>query len=308
MGGNSQSRLPLEGSADEIDDVIGAVNRMLDEILRLLNQLKAVGDNIAHDLRTPLAVVSARLTRVNAEGDEQALRGAVKQSLADLDRAMTTAAALLRISEIENWRRRSAFAEVDIAAICAEIGDFYAPLAEAKQIILTIKASDPVLIYGDADLLREAVVNLIDNAVKFTQKGGTVRVEAEKTNRGPCLRVADNGPGIALADRENVLKRFYRAPEFRNIPGNGLGLSMVATIAELHGLKLRIEDNHPGALIELAPPTKALPSPEGSKGKSIPLLGRLRRLFLGTEKARVGSDSGAAAFTGKADRVFRELP
>lgn len=257
MDGNFQSRLPLGGRKDEIDDVIGAVNRMLDEILRLLRQLKSVGDNIAHDLRNPLAVVAARLNRVLAEDDPQKLAPAVRQSLVDLDKAMTAAAALLRISEIENWSRRSAFKDVDLAGICAEVGDFYAPLAEASSITLTTKAEPPLIVHGDPDLLREALINLVDNAIKFTPKGGDVRIEAEKCSEGVTIRVADTGPGIAPHERENVVKRFYRAPEARNVPGNGLGLSMVAMIAQLHGLQLRIADNWPGALIELGPPAKA---------------------------------------------------
>jgi signal transduction histidine kinase len=258
MDGNFQSRLPLGGHKDEIDDVISAVNRMLDEILRLLRQLKSVGDNIAHDLRNPLAVVAARLNRVLNEGDPQKLAPAVRQSLADLDKAMTAVAALLRISELENWSRRSAFKDVDLAGICAEVSDFYAPLAEASEVTLTTKAQTPLIAHGDADLLREALINLVDNAIKFTPKGGHVRIEAETCSEGVILRVADTGPGIAAHEREKVVKRFYRAPEARNIPGNGLGLSMVAMIADLHGLQLHIADNHPGALIELRPPAPVM--------------------------------------------------
>jgi signal transduction histidine kinase len=281
LDGNFQSRLPVEGRADEIDGVIGAVNRMLDEILRLLKQIGAVGDNIAHDLRTPLAVVSARLNRVLAEGDEQELRTAVAQSLTDLDKATTTVAALLRISEIENWSRRSAFKDVDVADICTEVGDFYGPLAEARSITLTAEAQGPFALHGDADLLREALMNLVDNAIKFTPKGGLVKIEAKQTPEGPVIRVTDNGLGIAPDEREKVLRRFYRSPEVRNMPGNGLGLSMVATIAELHGLILRIGDNRPGAVIELAPgPEAALSSAVGTPASGRFLrLGRIGQLF-----------------------------
>jgi signal transduction histidine kinase len=256
MGGNFQNRLPLEGSADEIDNVVAAVNRMLDEILRLLNQIKAVGDNIAHDLRTPLAIVTARLTRVLDEDDGPGLQKAVAQSLADLDRAMTTVAALLRISEIENRTRQSAFKDVDVSEICREIGELYGPLAEARSIKLDIKADELVVIHGDADLLREALVNIVDNAIKFTPRDGLVTIETMRCGHAPTVRVTDNGPGIAPEEREKVLRRFYRSPGARTTPGNGLGLSMVATIAELHGLTLRIADNHPGTLVELTPRTE----------------------------------------------------
>jgi signal transduction histidine kinase len=289
MDGNFQTRLPRDGGGDEIDDVIGAVNRMLEEIHRLLRQLKAVGDNIAHDLRTPLALVSARLNRVAAEGDADELRQAVAQSLADLDKAATTVAALLRISEIENINRRRAFQRVDLADICTEIGEFYAPLAQARSIDLTTKAPQPLVLDGDPDLLREALINLVDNAIKFTPKGGAVRIEAEMSLEGPVVRVADNGPGIKPEDRDKVLKRFYRAPEFRDIPGNGLGLNMVATIAELHGLNLRICDNHPGALrpgalIELvASADRSSASTRPTGGVRTNPAGKLRALFSGAK-------------------------
>jgi signal transduction histidine kinase len=278
LDGNFQTRLPLDGRADEINDVIVAVNRMLDEIHRLLRQLKAVGDNIAHDLRTPLAVVTARLNRVAADGDEQVLRNAVGQSLADLDKAMTAVAALLRISEIENWSRRSEFKPVDLADICADVGEFYGPLAEARSIALTTDVAGPLVLDGDYDLLREALINLVDNAIKFTPKGGKVRIEGEMRDCGPLVRVTDNGPGIKREERDKVLKRFYRSTDFRDIPGNGLGLNMVATIAELHGLNLRLGDNRPGASIELAARVDAASALQ-IRGRRASLADRLRRMF-----------------------------
>jgi signal transduction histidine kinase len=278
LDGNFQTRLPLDGRGDEINDVIVAVNRMLDEFHRLLRQMKAVGDNIAHDLRTPLAVVSARLNRVAADGDEQVLRDAVGQSLADLDRATTAVAALLRISELENWSRRSEFKPVDLADICTDVGEFYGPLAEARSIALTTEVTRPLVLDGDYDLLREALINLVDNAIKFTPEGGKVRIEGEMRGCGPLICVADNGPGIKREERDKVLKRFYRSPDCRNVPGNGLGLSMVATIAELHGLKLRIADNRPGALIELSASVDAISALQ-IRGARASLASRLRRMF-----------------------------
>jgi signal transduction histidine kinase len=224
------------------------------------------------------------------------LRKAVAQSLVDLDKATTTVAALLRISEIENWSRRSAFKDVDVAVICAEVGDFYGPLAEARSITLAADVDGPLALHGDADLLREALMNLVDNAIKFTPKGGLVKIEAWKTSEGPAIRVTDNGPGIAPEEREKVLRRFYRSPAVRNIPGNGLGLSMVATIAELHGLDLRIGDNRPGAVIELVSGSEAaLPSAitTPAAGTRFFRFGRIGQFFSGRKSSPTQFETGA---------------
>ncbi len=255
--GDLRERLPVHRRPDDIDEVVRSVNLMLDEIYRLMNQLKSVGDNIAHDLRTPLALMRVRLER-GLNGSEDTLRKAAEQALCDLDRAITTVAALLRISEIEAGLRRSAFAEVDLAEVCREVFDLYEPMAEAKRIALVLETADVVPMIGDAELLREALTNLVDNAIKFTPEGGAVHIAAKALPEGPCVKVSDNGPGIGLAERDKIFKRFHRSSSASGIPGNGLGLNMAATIAELHGLTLRLEDNHPGASFEIAPQANSL--------------------------------------------------
>ena len=252
MHGDLYERLPMRGNKDDIDYVAGAVNLMLDEIVRLLDQIKSVGDNIAHDLRTPLAIARMKLERALEKNEYDALRITGGQVLSDLDRAMTTVTALLRISEIKSGRRRGHFRAVDLAEICANVFDLYEPLAEAKSITIILDAPAPVQILGDFDLLIEAVANLVDNAVKFTPRGGEVTISACRIDGEPVLRVADRGPGIALEDRDNIFKRFYRAEASRHLPGNGFGLSMAVTIAELHGFSLRVKDNCPGALFEIS--------------------------------------------------------
>ncbi len=254
MRGDLHERLPVHRTPDDIDEVVRAVNLMLDEIVRLMNQVKTVGDNIAHDLRTPLSIMRARLERGLASPSEKELRATTQDALADLDRALATMTALLRISEIESGLRRSAFASVDLAEVCREVFEFYEPLAEAKSIKMRIDAPAPVPVTGDADLLREALANLVDNAIKFTPQGGKVEIVAQA--EGPSIRIADNGPGVAPGERDKIFKRFYRSADHADIPGNGLGLSMAATIAELHGFALRLEDNEPGAAFEMAPPAK----------------------------------------------------
>jgi signal transduction histidine kinase len=252
MAGDLNERLPSHGSRDDLDHVAGGVNLMLDEIVRLLDQLKSVGDNIAHDLRTPLAVMRVRLERGLEARSSQDLRAAVDQALADLDRAMTTVAALLRISDIEGGRRTSSFAEVDLKDVCVNAVDLFRPLAEAKSILFTLEAPIPMHIVGDFDLLVEAVGNLVDNAIKFTPAGGSVTIIAKMVAGQPAVRVRDSGPGIAPFERSSIFKRFYRSEQSRHTPGTGLGLSMAATIAQLHGFDLRVADNSPGAEFEMS--------------------------------------------------------
>jgi signal transduction histidine kinase len=265
MQGDLNERLPTHGSRDDLDHVAGGVNLMLDEIVRLLDQIKSVGDNIAHDLRTPLAVVRARLERGLESESAEDLRGAADLALVDLDRALTTVTALLRISDIEYGRRTSSFDEVDLKDVCVNAFELFQPLAEAKSIAFTLDAPAPLRIVGDFDLLVEAVGNLVDNAIKFTPAGGSVKIVATMAASQPAVRVCDSGPGVAPFERSSIFKRFYRSAQTRHLPGTGLGLNMAATIARLHGFDLLVADNHPGAVFELSPLARPAPSPSGAK-------------------------------------------
>jgi signal transduction histidine kinase len=192
-----------------------------------------------------------KLERALESADNDDLRVTADQILSDLDRAMTTVTALLRISEVESGRRRSNFRRVDLAEVCANVFDLYEPLAEAKSIEMTLDAPAPVPILGDFDLLIEAVANLVDNAIKFTPRGGDVSLGARMIDGQAIIRVGDRGPGIAPEDRDNIFKRFYRSDHNTHLPGNGLGLSMAAAIVEQHGFSLFVKDNSPGALFEI---------------------------------------------------------
>jgi signal transduction histidine kinase len=248
--GNLRERLPAHRIPDGIDEVVRSVNRMLDEITRLMNQLKQVGDNIAHDLRTPLTVAHIRLQRALGEPEDQ-LRTTTQQIVGDLNRALTTVTALLRISEIESGLQRGAFAPIDLSKLCRDIFDFYEPLAEAKSITMTFRAQNKVPLVGDADLLHEALTNLLDNAIKFTPHGGTVHIAVENAAEGPRVEVRDSGPGVLPDERDKIFKRFFRSAATNHLPGNGLGLSMAATIVEMHGLSLRLGESTQGACFEI---------------------------------------------------------
>ncbi|MGD0565446.1 MAG: HAMP domain-containing sensor histidine kinase [Roseiarcus sp.] len=258
MNGDLGARLPETGEGDDVDKVASAVNLMLDEINRLLDQLKSVGDNIAHDLRSPLAVARAKIEGGLArEATVEDLRAAMADALDHLDRAAVTIAALLRISAVENGPREKTFEEVDLSAICAGVFDFYEPLAQANALDLTLDAPKPTLVRGDQDLMREAISNLVDNAIKFTPAGGKVRIEAATVDGRPLVRVSDTGRGIPPQERERIFRRFYQVERDGRSSGHGLGLSIAETIAKLHGFNLTVEDNNPGARFELRGADKA---------------------------------------------------
>jgi signal transduction histidine kinase len=253
MHGDLQERLPAHGKMDDLNYVASAVNLMLDEIVRLVQQIKSVGDNIAHDLRSPLAAMRTKLERGLRAGSGHELRAAAEGALGDLDHGLAIITALLRIAEIESRRRRRGFTRVDLAQVCANVFELYEPLAEAKLVAFTLDAPAALPVLGDFELLVEAIANLVDNAIKFTPEGGAVAIVARTIGDRPAVRVTDNGPRILAGERNHIFERFYRSDKTRHFPGSGIGLSMVAAIADLHGFDLRIEDNRPGAFFEISP-------------------------------------------------------
>jgi signal transduction histidine kinase len=252
MNGELNSRLPVANEEGDVGKVACAVNLMLDEIERLLERLKSVGDNIAHDLRTPLAVARARIERaLNNDAGIEDLRAAMEAALAQIEKVSTAVSAILRISAVENDARKSRLNDFDLSLICVQVFDFYEPLAESKGVTMVVDAANPVSMRGDRDLMREAVSNLVDNAIKFTPAGGAVRIEARRVDGRPLVRVSDTGVGVPPQERTRIFDRFYRGERSGQSSGHGLGLSIAETIANLHGLKLTVEDNNPGARFEL---------------------------------------------------------
>ena len=255
MNGEFRSRLPVANDTDDVDKVARAVNLMLDEIERLLGQLKSVGDNIAHDLRTPLMVARAKLERaLEEDGGVQPARATMRAALTQIDKASATIAAILRVSAVEKGVRQKRFKDFDLGAVCAEVVEFYQPLAELKSVEMTIEVVESVPVRGDEDLMREAISNLIDNAVKFTPEGGTVRVKANMVDGSPSAEVSDSGCGVAPQDRDKIFRRFFRG---ERSDGHGLGLSIAQTIADLHEFQLSVEDNNPGARFVLRASARA---------------------------------------------------
>jgi signal transduction histidine kinase len=225
---------------------------MLGEIEALVHEIAGVGDDIAHDLRTPLTRVRVRLERGRAHATTlEELRTSVDQAIGGLDQSLLIITALLRIAEIEHSRRREGFGEVQLAPLLREISDLYEPIAEDKGLTLQVETVDEAIVHGDRDLLFEAVANLVDNAVKFTPEGGRVELVLLRREGGTVIRVRDTGVGISENEREAVTKRFYRSDKSRGTKGLGLGLSLVAAIVKLHGFRFTISAG-PGCTVEIA--------------------------------------------------------
>jgi len=252
VAGELRERLPTRGVNDSFDRLAVIVNGMLDEIEALVQSMGSAGDDIAHDLRTPLTRVRVGLERArqNARNVEE-LQAAVDHAIVGLDQSLGIITALLRITEIEHSRRLAAFSQVALADLVREVGELYEPIAEDKRVVLTVGAQEDVIVRGDRDLLFEAIANLVDNAVKFTPQGGSIDVSLAGVGDEGVVRVRDNGPGIAAAERDVVTRRFYRSDKSRRDPGLGLGLSLVAAIAKLHGFRFSISPG-PGCVAEIA--------------------------------------------------------
>jgi signal transduction histidine kinase len=242
------NRLPKKGSADELDTLSRTINGMLDHIEQLVHGIRDVSNAIAHDLRTPLAELRSRLeelavTRPSAEETFWEIDAAV----ADVDRVMGIFNALLRLAEIDTGARRSGFVQVNATELGSDAVEFYQPAAELKGVTLTFRDVQPVLVSGDPVLLAQAVGNLIDNALKYAGDHKAVTVEVRQHHDGAAeISVSDNGPGIPVEDRAKATERFYRGDSSRGTPGVGLGLSLVAAVAKLHGGSLEFTDNNPG--------------------------------------------------------------
>lgn len=250
MEGDLSARIPVRGNNDEIDQLVLGLNAMLDRIQQLMDGLRQVTSDIAHDLRTPLGRLRQRLEdareRATTTGEYET---ATEAAIAEADGLLEIFSALLRIAQIEAGAQKSAFADVDLSALLRSIGDAYAPPAEDTGHTIDSAIEDGVTIMGDRQLLAQLFSNLVENALNHTPAGTTVRLVLRKTATGFEAQVNDNGPGIPEAEREKVFDRFYRLDRSRTTKGSGLGLALVKAIAALHGLSLALKDNNPGLAV-----------------------------------------------------------
>jgi signal transduction histidine kinase len=247
--GDFAERVPVTGSGDEFDQLASNLNAMLDQIERLMAGMRQVTDNIAHDLRTPLSRLRARLEVTLLERpDANRYAEALAETIAEADHLLGTFNALLSIAEAESGARRDHMATVDLDEIARSVADLYEPVAEEKGLKLTLDTTSPAPVRGDRHLLSQAIANLLDNALKYTPEG-EVRLMVHRSNDGHIrLEIADTGPGVPMAHRDHVFDRFFRLENSRSTPGNGLGLSLVRAVAKLHGGEIRLEDNSPGLI------------------------------------------------------------
>jgi signal transduction histidine kinase len=256
MAGNLSDRVPLHGTRDEFDQLAANLNRMLDQIERLMTAMREVTDDVAHDLRTPLSRLRTRLERALADpsgadpsrGASQA--EAIRAAIDEADRLLATFNALLRIAELESGARLDQTAPVDLSEVARSAAELYEPVAEEKGFTVSVVAEPGVRISGDWHLLSQALANLLDNALKYAG-GGEIELRVFHENGQAILEVADQGPGIPEADRQSVLDRFVRLEPSRTTPGNGLGLSLVRAIARRHDGSVTLEDNRPGLRVQL---------------------------------------------------------
>jgi signal transduction histidine kinase len=254
--GDLAERLPTHNQRDDLDRIAAMVNAMLDEIERLMGEVKGVTDEIAHDLRTPLTRMLSGLDRAqNRDPTREELTELMRDTADDARLLLRMFKGLLRISEIENSARRGSFRNVDLTRIARDVVDLFDPVAQDKGVGLKLlDSSGSVSLQGDADLLFDALSNLVDNAIKFTPHDGEVTLQVQAVQGGVHLIVADTGPGIEESERTAVLRRFYRSEKSRHEPGHGLGLSLVAAVARLHDMTLTIVDACPGCRIKLSVP------------------------------------------------------
>jgi signal transduction histidine kinase len=261
MAGDLAKRIPRNGSGDELDRLSASLNAMLARIEELIMALREVSDNIAHDLKTPLTRLRNRAeAALRAPDGSASYRDALTKTIEEADELIKTFNSLLLIARLEGGTIAESMAAVDPAAIIGDVAELYEPVAEEAGMSLEISAPHGLSLVANRELISQAVANLVDNAIKYAgtgNSGGSIGITLHGTADGIEISVADRGPGVAPEDRERALRRFVRLEKSRSQPGSGLGLSLVAAVARLHGGSIRLEDNHPGLRAVLRLPMQA---------------------------------------------------
>lgn len=252
--GNLANRIPLRGNGDDIDMLSSQMNQALDRLSGLVEGMRQVSGDIAHDLKTPLNRLRMTIERIQQKAQGEDLLDLADSAREESDRINATFEALLRISQIEAGARKARFLPVDLLKIITAIAEIYADVAEDNGQTLTFdpQVSTPAIINGDQELLTQLFVNLVENAITHCPPNTVVTMKLSSAPPAWTVVVADNGPGIPAAERELVFRRLYRLDKSRTTPGNGLGLSLVRAISDLHGATITLEDNSPGLKIILS--------------------------------------------------------
>lgn len=256
MKGNLLLRIPDRGTNDDFDQLARNLNEMLDKIVQLMDGIRHVSDNIAHDLRTPLTRLRNQLenTLVSVERDQD--RQKVADAVSEADQLLATFNALLRIARLEVSNKASNFVQFNLSELVYDAGELYEALAEDKEQHFHHTIQENIQMLGDRDLIFQTLCNLIDNAIKYTPEGGEISLSLTMKENEVCLQVADSGIGIPEEERDKVFQRFYRVAKSRSLPGNGLGLSLVLAVMDIHHSKVILSDHSPGLIVELMFPKK----------------------------------------------------
>ncbi len=275
MDGNLADRIPVSGESDELDRLAVQLNRMLERIEQLVEGMRSVSDNVAHDLRAPLTRLYGGIeSALSGQPDLSSYRAALDQALFETDRVLRVFNAVMSIAQARSGALRGQMRRLDLTEVVAEAVDLYEPAIEERGLVLDLAfPADKVPILGHRQLLAQAVVNLLDNAVKFSPRGGVLRASVSLSDGEASVCVADEGPGIPRGSRERVLAPFVRGTDCERVPGTGLGLSLVAAVAHLHRARLSLEDNHPGLRVTLSirlasGPSRGFPARRGSVANS----------------------------------------
>jgi signal transduction histidine kinase len=260
MAGDLSRRMPISGSGDELDRLSVSLNEMLSQIERLMVGMREVSSNVAHDLKTPLTRMRARVEAALRNNSKTEYKGALDQTIEECDSLLRTFNALLSIAQAEAGQSRESLQELDAHEILSDVFELYEPLVEEAGGTLNFEAQPILHVRGDRQLLAQAISNLIDNALKYGaasgESGAHIKITGKVEDHNLLISVADGGNGIGVENRDRVRNRFVRLDESRSKPGNGLGLSLVSSVMTLHGGQLLLEDNHPGLKAVLKFPTQ----------------------------------------------------
>jgi len=251
MAGHFAERIALRGSGDELDRLGAAINRMLDRIGTLMENLRQVSSDIAHDLRTPLTRLRHRLEQAQHSHTIETYAQEIARAIKETDQALAIFAALLRIAQIEANSQPRGFLEYSLSDQLGKLAELYRPVAEDAGHTLTAAISNDIRVRGDQELLMQLFANLLENSIRHTPRGVGIGLTLERISNFAQVTVSDQGPGIPESEREKVLRRFYRLSASRSTPGTGLGLALASAIARLHDAQLVLGDNEPGLRVEL---------------------------------------------------------
>jgi signal transduction histidine kinase len=257
MNGHFDRRIPLKGTNDEFDRLSRHLNLMLEQIEKLMGGLRQVSIDMAHDLRTPLSRMRQKLEGArNRARTLQDYEQAIDQALSQNDEILETFSALLGIAHLGSGAHRQGFQEVSLSEIFETIEETYAPIAEERHQILFTTIEPDLMIRGDKRLVTQMLVNLVENAIRHSPPGARISMILSHRESGVTAVFTDTGPGVPEAEREKIFQRFYRLETSRTTSGSGLGLSLVSAIADLHGIRINLSDNHPGLRVTLEFPAQ----------------------------------------------------